>query len=110
MLYCYRCTYSDPLGDNTGTIKKNAETLIDASKEVGLEVNVEITKYMLLSPHKNAGQNHDIKTANGSFENVAQFQHVGTNVTNQNLIQEERVMLSTIQSTIFCRIVCSLKT
>jgi hypothetical protein len=27
------------LGDNMDTIKKNTETLIDASKEVGLEVN-----------------------------------------------------------------------
>jgi hypothetical protein len=32
------------LGDNIDTIKKNAETLIDASKEVGLEINVEKTK------------------------------------------------------------------
>jgi hypothetical protein len=29
------------LGDNVDTIKKNMETLIDASKEVGLERNVE---------------------------------------------------------------------
>jgi hypothetical protein len=49
------------LGDNIGTIKKNTQSLIDASKEVGLEVNTEKTKYMLLSPHQNAGQNHDIK-------------------------------------------------
>jgi hypothetical protein len=41
---------------------KNIETLIDASKEVGMEVNVEKTKYVLLSRHQNAGQNHDIKT------------------------------------------------
>jgi hypothetical protein len=27
------------LGDNTDTIKKNAENLIDSNKEVGLEVN-----------------------------------------------------------------------
>jgi hypothetical protein len=40
------------------------ETLIDASKEVGLEVNTEKTKYMLLSRHQNAGQSHDIKIAN----------------------------------------------
>jgi hypothetical protein len=36
----------------TGTIKKNAETLIDASKEVGQEINVEKTKCMLLSRHQ----------------------------------------------------------
>jgi hypothetical protein len=29
------------LGDNIDTINKNTETLIDASKDVGLEVNVE---------------------------------------------------------------------
>jgi hypothetical protein len=29
------------LGDNIDTIRKNTETLIDASKEVGLEINVD---------------------------------------------------------------------
>jgi hypothetical protein len=29
------------LGDNIDTTKKNTETLIDASKEVGLDINVE---------------------------------------------------------------------
>jgi hypothetical protein len=61
------------LGDNIDTIKKNTETLIDASKAVGLEINVEKTKYMLLSRHQNVGQNQDIKIANRSFENVSQF-------------------------------------
>jgi hypothetical protein len=45
--------------------------LINASKEVGLEINVEKTKYMLLSRHQNIGQNRDIKIANRSFENVS---------------------------------------
>jgi hypothetical protein len=31
------------LGDNMDTINKNAQTLIDASKEVSLEVNTEKT-------------------------------------------------------------------
>jgi hypothetical protein len=52
------------LGDNTDTINENKETLIDASKEVYLEINIEKTKYMLLSRHQNVGQNQDIKTAN----------------------------------------------
>jgi hypothetical protein len=49
------------LRDNIDTINKNTGTLIDASKEVGLDVNAEKTKYMLLSRHQNAGQNLNIK-------------------------------------------------
>jgi hypothetical protein len=44
------------LGDNIDIIK-NTGILIDASKEVGLEVNEEKTKHMLMSRHQNAGQN-----------------------------------------------------
>jgi hypothetical protein len=55
------------LGYNIYTIKKNTQTLIDASNEVGLEVNAEKTKYMLLSRHQNAGQNQDIKISNRWF-------------------------------------------
>jgi hypothetical protein len=69
------------LGDNIDTIKKNIKALIDGSKEVGLEINVEKTKYMLLS--------RDINIANRSFENVSQFKYLGTTVTNRNLIQDE---------------------
>jgi hypothetical protein len=76
------------LGDNIDTIKKHKETLSDTSKEVGLEINVDKTKYMLLSRHQKVGQNRDIKIANMSFENVSQFKYLGTTVTNQNLIQE----------------------
>jgi hypothetical protein len=74
------------LGVNIDIIKKNTETLIDASKEIGLEVNVEKTKYVLLFHHQNAQQNQDTKIANRSFDNVSQFKYLGTTVTNQNLI------------------------
>jgi hypothetical protein len=75
------------LGDNIDT--KNTETVNDATKEVGLEVNAEKTKYMLLPRHQNAGQNQVIKITNRSFENVPQFRYLGTTITKQNLIQEE---------------------
>jgi hypothetical protein len=48
------------LGDNIETVKNNTETLTDASMEVGLKVNVEKTKYMLVSREQNAGQIRDI--------------------------------------------------
>jgi hypothetical protein len=61
--------------------------LIDASKEVGLEVNASKTKYTLLSLHQNTCQIRNIKTANRSFERVAQSKYMGTRETN--LIREE---------------------
>jgi hypothetical protein len=74
------------LGDNIDTIKKNTEPLIDATKEVGLEVNGKKAKYMSLSRHQNEGQNHNIKIGDRSLENVAQFKYLGMIVTNKNLI------------------------
>jgi hypothetical protein len=87
----YKLAYADDvdlLGDNLDTIK-NTDTLIDASKEVILEINAGTTKYMLLSRHQNIGQNRDINIANRSFENVSQFKYLGTTIRNQNFIQEE---------------------
>jgi hypothetical protein len=49
------------LGDNMGTIKESTESLTDADKEVGLEVNAEKTMYMFLSCHRNEVQNNEIK-------------------------------------------------
>jgi ABC-type siderophore export system fused ATPase/permease subunit len=56
------------LRDNIDTVKKDTETLVESSKEIGLEVNAERTMYMFLSGHRNAGQNYDVKIAIGSFK------------------------------------------
>jgi hypothetical protein len=93
------------LFDNIDTINKNTEILIDASKEVGLEVNTEKTKYILLSRHRSEEWNQDIKIANRCFENMAQFIYLGTTVTNQNLIQEEiKRRLNSVQNLLSSRL------
>jgi hypothetical protein len=60
-----------------------------ASTEIGLEVNAEKTKYMVMSGGQNAGQNHNIKLDYKSFERVEQFKYLGTILTNRNSNQEE---------------------
>jgi hypothetical protein len=52
--------YADDVNTLCGsihTIRKNTEILLIASKEIGLEVNAEKTKYMVMSRDQNAGQN-----------------------------------------------------
>jgi hypothetical protein len=69
--------------------KKNTEALLVASKETGLEVNAEKTKYMVMSREQNAGQNYKINIGNKSFKRVEYFKYFGTTLTNQNCIHGE---------------------
>jgi hypothetical protein len=71
------------------TIQKNTKALLDASKEVGLEVNPEKTKNMLVARCQKAGQRQSIKIGNRSFERVEKFNYLGTTLTDQNCIREE---------------------
>jgi hypothetical protein len=70
-------------GENVDTIKKNTEALLDISKEVGLEVNPEKTKYMLKSRSQKIGQKHSMKIVNRSFEDVAKFKYLATTLTSK---------------------------
>jgi hypothetical protein len=63
-------------GGNINTTKKHAEVLTEASEEVGLDIHTERTKYMLMSHHKKARQNHD-EEDNRLYENVVKFKYFG---------------------------------
>jgi hypothetical protein len=64
-------------------------SLIAATVEIGLEVNAHKTKYMTVSRDQNAGRIHSMKMVNSSVECVEEFKNLGTNLKNQNSIQEE---------------------
>ena len=63
--------------------------MILASKEIGLEVNADKTKYMVMSRVQDAGRSNNINTNNRSFERMEVFKYLGIILTNQNYIQEE---------------------
>jgi hypothetical protein len=58
------------LGGSVHTIKKNTEAVVVASKEDGLEVNADKSKHIVMSRDQDAGQNHNTRTENKSFEKV----------------------------------------
>jgi len=74
------------LGRSAYIIKKNTEALVIASQEIGLEENVDKTKYMVTSGDQNAGRRHDIKSDNSCFERVEELRYLGTALTNQDSI------------------------
>ena len=56
------------LGGSIHTLKENAEALVAATREIGLEVNADKTKYMVMSRDQNAGRIHNEKIENSTFE------------------------------------------
>jgi len=47
--------YVNILGERVHTVKETAEAFVMASKETGLEVNFDKTKYMITSRDRNEG-------------------------------------------------------
>ena len=56
-----------------------------ATREIGLDVNADKTKYMIMSRDQNAGRSCSMKTDNSSIERVEQFKYLGTTLTNKNV-------------------------
>ena len=77
------------LGGSIHTVMENAEALLAVTREIGLEVSADKTKYMVMSRDQNAGRIHSVRIDNSTFERVEEFKYLGTTLTNQNSIAEE---------------------
>jgi hypothetical protein len=77
------------LGGSEHTVKENGDALLVASKENGLEVNADKTKYMVMSGDQKAERSHNMRIDNRPSEMVVEFKYLGTTSTNQNSIQED---------------------
>ena len=64
------------LGGSIHTVKKNAETLVAATKETGLQVNAHKTKCMTVSREQNAGRIHSKKMHNSPIEMADEFKYL----------------------------------
>ena len=71
--------YSDVinmLGGSIHNLQENAEALVAATRVIGLEVNADKTKYMVVSQDKNAGRIQSVRTGNSTFERVEEFKYL----------------------------------
>lgn len=59
------------------------------TEEIGLEVNAKKTKCTVMSQDHHAGEDHNIKKGNKSFERVEQLKYLETTLTDQSTIHEE---------------------
>jgi len=65
------------LGGSVNTTNRKAESWVAASKEIGLEVNADNTKYMVMWRDQNAGWSHNIRIDNSSsIERMEQFKYL----------------------------------
>jgi len=82
-------TYADVVNILGGSIHTLKEVLVAATRETGLEVSADKTKYMVMSRDQNAGRIHSVRVDNSTFERMEEFKYLGRTSTNQNSIAEE---------------------
>jgi len=75
------------LGGIVITVKEDAETLVLAAKQFGLElrVNADKSQYMVMSGDKNAGRNHSMKTDDSFFEWAEKFKYLWKTLLGNSL-------------------------
>ena len=97
--------YDDDVNILDGSVKEKAEVVL-ASKEIGLKVNGDKTKFMVTTRDQNAGWSHNIEIENTSFKMVEELTYLGKILTNENSVQEENK--TRLNSENACYIQCTI--
>jgi hypothetical protein len=67
---------------------------LGVSKDVGIEINAEKIKYMIMSCHQNSGQKWNVRRANELFQNVVKFMNMGMTLINHDIYDEIKSRLN----------------
>jgi len=87
-----RMSYADDVNILEGsmhTLKENAEALVDATREIGLEVSADKSKYMVVPRNQNAGRIQNVRIDDSTSERLEEFKYLGTTLTKKNSFAEE---------------------
>ncbi|KAI5720190.1 hypothetical protein M8J77_003158 [Diaphorina citri] len=91
-LVCKLLAYADDiamLGNNITEIEESLNTLEQRALQVGLKMNIDKTKFMLVSKTKNPTNPNTIRINNKTFERVSDFTYLGININEENRIDPE---------------------
>jgi hypothetical protein len=64
--------------------KKGKIYVVVASKQIFPKVDTEKTEQIFMPREQNAGQHHNIKTADASFTRVRELKYLGKTLANEN--------------------------
>ncbi|CAI6345250.1 unnamed protein product [Macrosiphum euphorbiae] len=74
-------------GNTRAEVQMNLKKLMKASKNMGLVVNAEKTKYMVVT--RGPEDSSNLKIENNEFEQVKEFRYLGVTLNNKNIMHEE---------------------
>jgi len=62
------------LGGSIHTQKENTESLVAATRKIGLDASADGSKYMVMSRDQIAGRNQCVRTDNNNFQSMEGFE------------------------------------
>lgn len=86
------CAYADDvvfIARNERTLKEMYIELQMEGKKMGLEINVDKTKYMQMTTNIARQNRNDLTVENSSFQNVTIFTYLGAEINSENKTGEE---------------------